>query len=947
MKIHFLKTLCVLLLVCMLLPLAVACKPASSGVTIGDNGNWFIDGVDSGVPAKGKDGTKVTIGPNGNWFLDGEDTGIAAAGKDGSNGSNGTSGTQVTIGPNGNWFLDGQDTGISAAGKNGTKVTIGQNGNWFLDGVDSGTPATGPAGPAGPAGPQGPAGADGAAGTLGTTITIGNNGNWILDGVDTGISAKGEDGKDGSDGTKVTIGQNGNWFLDGVDSGVPAKGQNGAPGTPGAPGKDGKDGTKITIGANGNWFLDGVDSGVPATGTLPPSTPDDGTDGDTYTPILRFAVASDLHTRGDSENFDTRERLAAFYTTAYAFAESQSYNKLDGIFVVGDYTQNGKPTTELAKYYDYVKANTKAGTISRAIIGNHEFYATASDRNSEEYKQLYPNGFYDYRYTPESIAGTHANYVQYSGYDSADDHFSINGYHFIIVAMDLYKKSSNEFYSTEKLAWLKGELQAAAAADPTGTKPIFVFEHIGAKNTVYGTGGADKNLGSVLDDFPQVVNFSGHSHYPLSDPRSIWQGDFTAINTGTLAYIGTDIVGHPNKASGRATNTTGGWASDGSESGLRTGGMYYLIEVDAKHAIRVYIYDLFSDKLYGEPIYVGNVGDPSTYTFTAERANTAEKPYFAADAALTVPAITSDAAMVMIPQAICKDSINNYRVELYYGNSLVKTEYRLACAFLGGSAPKYIYAPFTGLDAGKTYTVKAYAVSPWAKESAALTTTFKTPTSASAATGAHILSVKFNADGSATNAIDGATLMKTETAPTIKYDSTLKRNVATVNGNGAFVYGDLANWYELLKTSFTLETYVYFDAKPAGSYSDVVSAQQGGGFGFEYKNTNNEMQFLCHTGSTYERVGVTMTNGQWVHLAATFDGTSLKIYLNGVEKKSLTTEGHTMVLSSSLDAQYLVIGGDTVTGNIADNYMTGKIAGVELYAGALSANEILAHYNEY
>ncbi|MBE6594693.1 MAG: hypothetical protein E7644_02720 [Ruminococcaceae bacterium] len=942
MKRRIIQLLSLMLFVCMLLPLAVACKPASSGVTIGDNGNWFIDGVDSGVPAKGKDGTKVTIGENGNWFLDGEDTGISAAGKDGANGADGT---KVTIGPNGNWFLDGIDTGISAKAKNGTVVTIGSNGNWFLDGVDSGTPATGPAGPAGP---QGPAGADGSAGTLGTAITIGANGNWFLDGVDSGISAKGENGANGKDGTKVTIGANGNWFLDGVDSGVPAKGQNG---TPGAPGKDGKDGTKITIGANGNWFLDGVDSGVSASGTLPPATPDDGdnddTDTDTFVPLLRFAVASDLHTRADSENFDTRERLDAFYTTAYAFSESQSYNKLDGIFVVGDYTQNGRPTTELAKYYDYVNANTKAGTISRAVIGNHEFYATASDRNSAEYKEKYPNGFYDYRYTPESIAGTHANYTQYSGYSNVDDHFSINGYHFIIVAMDLYKKSSNEFYSAEKLAWLKTELQAAAADDPTGTKPIFVFEHIGAKNTAYGTGGADKNLGGVLDDFPQVVNFSGHSHYPLTDPRSIWQGEFTAINTGTLAYIGTDIVGHPDNATGRATNTTGGWIKDGSESGLRTGGMYYLIEVDAKHAIRVYIYDLFSNKLYGEPIYIGNVGDPSTYTFTDARAINAERPYFASGAALTVPAVTSNSAMVQIPQAICKDSVNNYRVELYYGNSLVKTEYRLACAFLGGDAPKYIYAPFTGLDAGKTYTVKVYAVSPWAKESVALTTTFNTPNAAAAKTTAHILSVQFNTDGTAINTVDGATLMNTEATPTVKYDSTLKRNVATMNGDGAFVYGDLANWYDLIKTGFTLETYVYFEEKPTGSYFDVVSAQQGGGFGFEYKSTNNEMQFLCHTGSSYERVGVTMTNGQWVHLAATFDGTFLKIYLNGVEKKSLTTTNHEMVLSGSLDAQYLVIGGDTVTGNIADNYMKGKIAGVELYAGALSATEILAHYNEY
>ena len=44
----------------------------SGSVTIGDNGNWFIDGQDSGKSAIG---TIVEIGDNGNWFIDGTDTG--------------------------------------------------------------------------------------------------------------------------------------------------------------------------------------------------------------------------------------------------------------------------------------------------------------------------------------------------------------------------------------------------------------------------------------------------------------------------------------------------------------------------------------------------------------------------------------------------------------------------------------------------------------------------------------------------------------------------------------------------------------------------------------------------------------------------------------------------------------------------------------------------------
>lgn len=88
-------------------------------VSIGTNGHWYIDGVDTGIAAAGADGadgadgSTVTIGGNGNWFINGKDTGIAAAGEDGENGST------VSIGSNGNWVIDGKDTGIAAAGVDG------------------------------------------------------------------------------------------------------------------------------------------------------------------------------------------------------------------------------------------------------------------------------------------------------------------------------------------------------------------------------------------------------------------------------------------------------------------------------------------------------------------------------------------------------------------------------------------------------------------------------------------------------------------------------------------------------------------------------------------------------------------------------------------------------------------------------------------------------------
>ena len=60
------------------------------------NGQNGVDGEDG---EDGQDGSVVTIGQNGNWFIDGIDTGVKA---EGSDGNDGTDGSVITIGNNGN-----------------------------------------------------------------------------------------------------------------------------------------------------------------------------------------------------------------------------------------------------------------------------------------------------------------------------------------------------------------------------------------------------------------------------------------------------------------------------------------------------------------------------------------------------------------------------------------------------------------------------------------------------------------------------------------------------------------------------------------------------------------------------------------------------------------------------------------------------------------------------
>lgn len=89
-----------------------------STIEIGINGNWFIDGVDTGKPSRGEAGPK------------GED------GKNGINGTNGTNGVTPHIGDNKHWFIDNIDTGILAEGINGKDGTDGNDGLNGKDGID-------------------------------------------------------------------------------------------------------------------------------------------------------------------------------------------------------------------------------------------------------------------------------------------------------------------------------------------------------------------------------------------------------------------------------------------------------------------------------------------------------------------------------------------------------------------------------------------------------------------------------------------------------------------------------------------------------------------------------------------------------------------------------------------------------------------------------------------
>ena len=77
-----------------------------------------------------------------------------------------------------------------------------------------------------------------------------------------------------------------------------------------------------------------------------------------------------------------------------------------------------------------------------------------------------------------------------------------------------------------------------------GPRPFFYAQHPHPKDTVNSARGAyswgrDAGLSTAaLSRYPNAVAFSGHSHYPLSNDTTIWQGSFTSVGGGSTSYAG-------------------------------------------------------------------------------------------------------------------------------------------------------------------------------------------------------------------------------------------------------------------------------------------------------------------------------------------------------------------------------------------------------------------------
>ncbi|MBP1962795.1 LamG-like jellyroll fold domain-containing protein [Paenibacillus aceris] len=564
----------------------------------------------------------------------------------------------------------------------------------------------------------------------------------------------------------------------------------------------------------------------------------------------------------------------------------------DAIAIAGDLTEHGSNSE-----YDSVMSIFNRKKVPSAanlfVIGNHEYINGLTP-------QLAQDRF-------EQKTGTE-NYF----YDKW-----INGFHFIMLGTEDSTRDGK--MSDSQIAWLEQKL--AENADPN--KPIFVFHHQHIKDTVYGSdlwGYFNTKLYNALSKYPQVVTFTGHSHYPIDDPRSIHQQDFTSLGTSAISYPELE----PGKIQGN-------FPDDHIMQGL-------IVEVQDGQVV-IKRRDFHANKWTGEDYIVRYPADKSMFTYTNNRDQV--KPVFPASAQASVDPSSVQAQKVKLKfdQATDNLMVHSYEINMIKADSNVQSMSQKAFSeWYYDPVPSSLSLDIAGLRPNTPYRAEIWALDSFNNRSnTALTTEFRTAPAASIDEMA-VIDIDF-ADGTGKDRSSAHNdAVANGSGATIVYSNVFKKYVGRMNGsNDQFFRIAPRNSIKQVVGEFTLEAdFILNSVRNQAIFGNTES----GGLSFESTSGGN-VELWAYIEGAYKRIGVTLAAGIPYHLAATYDGTQIALYLNGQKVKSLNATGQLKQPNMNF-----AIGADPSSGNKGGIVLNGDVSVARLFSTALTADEVQKSYQE-
>ncbi|MBO7680812.1 MAG: metallophosphoesterase [Thermoguttaceae bacterium] len=338
--------------------------------------------------------------------------------------------------------------------------------------------------------------------------------------------------------------------------------------------------------------------------------------------ILRFAAMSDLHfDKEDAPDAPRRIRLAKAIQAMNSYAPQQEYPAFDALLAVGDLSDHGL-AEELTAFRAILDREMKPETTRVLCVGNHELY--------EGSQPLF-----------EEIFSTEAN-----------RHIVLNGCHFIVIAPETGNCEEGDYAYIRD--WFASELKKAS--EDTPDRPIFVVQHYNVYNTTWGSADLPgdfpcgvKDLLGVIDWYPQVVHITGHTHAPTIHPRSVWQGTFTSVGTGSLCdySLFSEGVGDFRRPEGVDVNQAG---------------TFLIFEVYDDHSILIKLYDTICDSFLDREYLLIDPCHPETHVYTDRRLDTAASPFWPEGSRLEVVRTSADSVQIAIPAARDDSCVTYYTV---------------------------------------------------------------------------------------------------------------------------------------------------------------------------------------------------------------------------------------------------------------------------------------------
>jgi hypothetical protein len=157
----------------------------------------------------------------------------------------------------------------------------------------------------------------------------------------------------------------------------------------------------------------------------------------------------------------------------------------------------------------------------------------------------------------------------------------------------------------------------------------------------------------------------------------------------------------------------------------------------------------------------------------------------------------------------------------------------------------------------------------------------------------------------------------------------------TVSNIGCFDFdgsNDSVECSAISSTNYTNSLWMRVDAK---NVNGIISWTVG--------TVRRELLFvsgylsIAYGSNKYRKIDSVLSNGVWMHVAGTYDGTTPLIYVNGV---SQTLTGEVTAAAGAANKCYI-----GRTAYQVPFYFNGKIANVKIYNRALTSTEVVQNYN--